>query len=561
MKKLGSHKTLYLPLRRFFRPPNFIIMRKWNGFLRMAGLLSCFVAGQLSAQEARKGELERVLEQEIKLADDEGVSIEGENILTVDDYPLVGAQTIDDLPLGEGLDAKIDNLMRHRFACYFAVVDERCVENGVTLVYPDSVYQQRLERLCQVIPLAYNETVRRYIDIYATKRGELVRYMLGAANYYFPIMEPILERYGLPQELKYLPIVESALKPGAVSRVGAGGLWQFMLSTGKVYGLKINSLVDERCDPVKSTEAACRYFKEMYEMYGDWYLTLASFNCGQGNVHKAIRRSGGKKDFWEIYPFLPRETRAYVPLFIAANYIMNYYGAHNICPVGTRLPLATDTIMVTKMLHFEQVTDLLKVDIEILRLLNPQYRRDIVPGNIHPSALRLPLVTAYSFVDKEDSIYAHRMEELLALCVPLNVLESNKSAMREKITYTTKAQENLHVIGNRYGVTARDIRRWNGLSSNRVPPGKQLTLYVHNGGFRFAQRQQSVPLTSGIAHTKNMPVSMSGKGHTYYTVQSGDSLYSISRKYPGLTVSSLQRANNLTNSRLYPGQKLHIPAS
>ncbi|MDR3128710.1 MAG: transglycosylase SLT domain-containing protein [Tannerellaceae bacterium] len=535
-------------------------MKKRNKFLGMAGLLGCFITGQLSAQEEKErgGDLERTLESEIELAKGDDSDFGKENVFAIDNFP-VATLTTEDLPLGEGFDAKIDDLMRHRFACYFAVVDEQCIE-GVTLVYPDSVYCRRLERLYQVIPMTYNETVRRCIDIYATKRGELVRYMLGAANYYFPIMEPVLERYGLPQELKYLPIVESALNPGAVSRVGAGGLWQFMLSTGKIYGLEINSLVDERCDPVKSTEAACRYFKEMYEMYGDWYLALASFNCGPGNVHKAIRRAGGKKDFWAIYPFLPRETRSYVPLFIAANYIMNYYEAHNICPVKTSLPLATDTVMVTKMLHFEQITDLLKVDIEMLRLLNPQYRRDIIPGNIRPSALRLPLVTAYSFIDKEDSIYVHRMEELLALCIPLNILASNKSAMREKITYTTKERENLHVIGNRYGVTARDIRRWNGLSSNRVPPEKKLTLYVNNGGFRFAQRQQVTPAVSGMVQIKNLPISV-GNNRRTYTVQSGDSLYSISRKYPGLTVASLQRANNLTNSRLYPGQKLQIPSS
>ncbi|MDR2791523.1 MAG: LysM peptidoglycan-binding domain-containing protein [Tannerellaceae bacterium] len=528
----------------------------------MAGLVCVFVyAEALSAQQrVRDVELERDLEEEVERADGKASGVEGEDFFAMDAIPAAGILTDDHLPIGEGTDARIDSLMRSRFARYFAETDVHCTENGVSLIFPDSVYRRRLESLHQVIPMSYNETVRRYIDFYAGKRGELVRYMLGAANYYFPIIEPILERYGLPQELKYLPIVESALNPLAVSRVGAGGFWQFMLSTGKVYGLEINSLVDERCDPVKSTEAACRYFKDMYDMYGDWHLALASFNCGSGNLHKAIRRSGGKKDFWEIYPFLPRETRAYVPLFIAANYIMNYYESHNICPVKAGLPLATDTVMVTKMLHFEQVTDLLKVDIELIRMLNPQYRRDIVPGNIHPSALRLPAVTAYSFVDIEDSIYTHRMEELLALCIPLNVLEANKSAVREKIVHTAKAGENLHLIGNRYGVSARDIRRWNELSSNRVAAGKRLTLYVNNGGVRFA-RQGVQPAVSAPAVGAGKVVHTPSSGGRTYTVQSGDSLYSISRKYPGLTVTSLQRANNLNNSRLYPGQKLHIPAS
>jgi membrane-bound lytic murein transglycosylase D len=485
----------------------------------MAGLLSCFCAGLLSAQQVKEHD-------PLFLDLDEETFLDDEAILTIDSF------TVDTFPLADA-DLPTDK----------------------PLLFPDSIYRQRLERLPHIIPMTYNETVRRFIDFYATKREKLVQYMLGAANYYFPIIEPILEQHGLPQELKYLPIVESALNPGAVSRVGAGGLWQFMLTTGKIYGLEINSLIDERCDPVKSTEAACRYFKEMYDTYGDWHLALASFNCGRGNVHKAIRRSGGKKTFWEIYPYLPRETRAYVPLFIAANYIMNYHQAHHIRPVAPGLPLNTDTLMISQMLHFEQITDLLKVDINTLRLLNPQYRRDIVPGNIRPSALRLPLVTVYSFIDREDSIYIHRLDELLGLCIPLNVIEANKSALREKITYTTTARESLHVIGNRYGVTARDIRRWNELSSNRVPPGKKLTLFVNNGGVRFAPRTSPAPPKS--APPKNLA---DNKGRTY-TVQAGDSLYSISQKYPGLTVASLQRANNLTHSRLYPGQKLHIPPS
>ncbi len=261
----------------------------------------------------------------------------------------------------ESLDANVDSLLHSWHVQYFSKVDEYCHDDAENVYFPDSVYEERLERLPSVIRLPYNEVVRDCIDL-------------------------------------------CALNPVALSRVGACGLWQFMLPTGKIYGLEINSLLDERRDPEKATEAACKYFEDMYAIYGDWNLVLASYNCGPGNVNKAIRRSGGKTDFWEIFRYLPRETRSYVPLFIAANYIMNYYCDHNICPMQTSLPLATDTVMVNSMLHLQQVSDVLGIDIEQLRALNPQYKRDIIPGNTEPSVLKLPASQTYAFVDKEDSV-------------------------------------------------------------------------------------------------------------------------------------------------------------
>ncbi|WP_099463690.1 MULTISPECIES: lytic transglycosylase domain-containing protein [Parabacteroides] len=475
----------------------------------------------------------------------------------------------------ESLDANVDSLFRTWHVQYFSKVDEYCHDDVENVYFPDSIYIQRLDRLPRVISLPYNKIVRDCIDLYADRKRDLVRYMLGMADFYFPIIEQVLDKHGLPIELKYLAVVESALNPVALSRVGACGLWQFMLPTGKSYGLEINSLVDERRDPLKATEAACQYFKDMYAIYGDWNLVLASYNCGPGNVNKAIRRSGGKTDFWDIFPYLPKETRSYVPLFIAANYIMNYYCDHNICPMQTSLPLATDTIMVNKMLHLQQVADLLHLSIEELRALNPQYKRDIIPGNAKASVLKLPAAETYAFVDKEDTVYTHRAEDLLANCIPVAGASKNlsRSVTQEKITHIVGAGENLYTIANRYGVTARDIRKWNGLKSNRVAKGRRLKLFVDNGGVAIASSQNSkrdnknttttaarkTTVDKDASNSKQASLPLVGKNFVSYKVKSGDSLYSISQKYPGVTASSLQKVNGLSGSDIRPGQVLKIP--
>jgi FOG: LysM repeat len=450
----------------------------------------------------------------------------------------------------ESLDADVDSLLHSWHVRYFTSSIDYCQDEDENVFFPDSTYRERLNRLPRIIPMQYNNVVRQCIDLYAERRRGLVRYMLGMADYYFPIIEQILDEHGLPLELKYLAIVESALNPRALSRVGASGLWQFMLPTGKAYGLTINSLIDERLDPIKSTHAACRYFKDMYAIYNDWNLVMAAYNCGPGNVNKAIRRSG-KTDFWEIFPYLPKETRSYVPLFIAANYIMNYYCDHNLCPVEANLPLATDTVMVNKLLHFSQVSDVLSLDLEQLRILNPQYKRDIVPGNIGSAVLKLPAAHTYAFVENEDTIYVHGADSLLADA--LNNAADTKST-RERIVHITQRGENLYTVGNKYGVTAKDIRTWNGLGSNRVAVGKKLVLYVDNGGIAFASSAKANTSTT----TKNV-VMKGEEGYLSYTVQSGDSLYSISKKYPGVTITLIQRTNNMTGTRLRPGQVLKIP--
>ena len=301
-------------------------------------------------------------------------------------------------------------------------------------------YIERLRRMPTIMEMGYNDIVQRFIDRYMGRLRHSVSYMLGAANFYVPIFEEALEAYQVPLELKYLPVIESALNPKAVSRVGATGLWQFMLGTGKQYGLEVNSLVDERRDPVRASYAAARYLRDLYRIFGDWNLVIAAYNCGPGNINKAIHRSGGLKDYWQLYPYLPAETRGYVPAFIAANYAMTYYCEHNICPMSTRLPLQTDTIVVDRDVHLEQISAVLDLDIEMLRSLNPQYRRDIVPGTTKKYAIRLPMADTGRFIDMQDSIYSYRATELLTKRAVVDVnddqptFRSKKSVRRGRTT-------------------------------------------------------------------------------------------------------------------------------
>jgi len=486
----------------------------------------------------------------------------------------------------EVLDENVSKLLQSWHVQHFSQTEKYCLDDEQDVYFADSVFEERLQRLPCIIPMDYNSNVRKCIDLYAGRRRELVRYMMGMADLYFPVFEQILNQYDLPDELKYLAVVESALKPNALSRVGAAGLWQFMLPTAKIYGLEVNSLIDERLDPFKATHAACKYFKEMYDTYGDWHLVLAAYNSGPGNVNKAIRRSGGKTNFWEIFKYLPRETRSYVPLFIAATYIMTYHCEHNICPIQTSLSLASDTIMVDRLLHLQQVADVLNVDIELVRLLNPQYKREIVPGSIMPSPLKLPVAATLAYIDNADSVSLYRVEELLAGCSPVSLSgEISNDPRKEKIRHTVEAGENLYTIANRYGVTARDIRKWNGLSSNRVPKGRKLTINIDNGGLTYAAqtpqpkeqdtKTASTTQQSGAQKTTTAQAQQpkqttqptasalpsNGSKLISYTVKSGDSLYSISRKYPGVTVAMIQTANNMDDDRIRPGQVLKIPVS
>ena len=332
---------------------------------------------------------------------------EEDEITVTDDK---GREEVIEFP--EAMTYDLDSLLNLYMSKTYLEEDD-CNMRDINPVYSKEDYINRLLRLPTVMEMVHNEVVQKFIDRYSGRLRHSISYMLGASNFYIPIFEEALEAYQLPLELKYLPIIESALNPKAVSRVGASGLWQFMIGTGKQYGLQVNSLVDERRDPIKSSYAAARYLSDLYKIFGDWNLVIAAYNCGPENINKAIRRSNGNKDYWEIYPYLPKETRGYVPAFIAANYIMTYYSLHNICPMSTRLPAKTDTVMVNKNVHLEQVAEVIGINIDLLRSLNPMYRRDIIPGATEPYALRLPLTEVGKFIDLQDSVYNYKVDELL----------------------------------------------------------------------------------------------------------------------------------------------------
>ena len=341
---------------------------------------------------------------------------------------------------------------------------------------PDSVYSRRLLDLASPIQFPYNSIVKGYINRYTNSRYGTISRILGMSQYYFPIIEEELLREGLPVELRALPIIESALNPTAVSRMGAAGLWQFMPSTGKLYGLEVNSLIDERYDPVLATRAACRYLKDMYAVFGDWMLAIASYNCGPGNVNKAIARSGGGKTFWEIYDYLPRETRGYVPAFIGASYAYAYHKQHGIELTEPPLPLAVDTIRVTKLMHLGQVASTLDLPIEVLRQLNPQYRLDIIPATGKHYTLVLPQEYACRYIACEEEIQRKDSLYLKEYINPVNVAKK-RAATSSYLTHTVKRGETLGYIARKYRVSQQTIMRDNRIrNANRLSIGQKLKI-------------------------------------------------------------------------------------
>ena len=338
---------------------------------------------------------------------------------------------------------------------------------------PDSVLVQRLEKMNSYISLPFNETVKNYMILYSEKSREKMEHILGVSNYYMPIFEEILDRYGLPLELKYMAIIESAMNPLARSRAGATGIWQFMYNTAKSYNLKITSYVDERLDIEKAADAAARYLQDAYNTFGDWALAICSYNCGSGNVNKAIQRSG-KRDFWSIYPYLPRETRGYVPAFVGAMYAMTYYKEYGLVPEPVALPHYTDTIMVNKNLHFQQINELTGIPVETLRELNPQYTHDIVPGNEAPYVLKIPYQYTNAYISVEDSVYTHKADSLLSAKV---MTGGSTGGDGSSIRYLIKSGDTLGSIARRYHVTVSNIKKWNNLKSDSIRAGRYLTIY------------------------------------------------------------------------------------
>ena len=344
---------------------------------------------------------------------------------------------------------------------------------------PDSVISSRLRLMPCVMEMPFNNYVRSFVDLYTVRRRNQVSYLLGLGDYYFRLFEQVLDKNKLPIELRYLPVIESALNPTAISRAGAAGLWQFMTATARMYGLEINSLVDERMDPYKSTHAAARYLKDLYDIYGDWHLVIAAYNCGPGNVNKAIRRAGGKQDYWAIYPFLPAETRGYVPIFIAANYALYYANAHNICKATIDFPKAVDTVMINQRVHFDQIASVLNMPKEQIKMMNPQYRREIIPGDLKPYAVVLPVKMTGMFIDKLNEIVAYKADSLVNnRRTEVSVSPAVASSSGGRVIYhTVRKGQTLSGIAARYGVAVSRIRQWNNLRGSVIRPGQRLKIH------------------------------------------------------------------------------------
>lgn len=440
----------------------------------------------------------------------------------------------------------------------------------------DKEYLQRLADMNSFITLPFNETVRNYIILYSEKMPTKMKSMLALSQYYFPIFEEIFDRYGLPKELKYMAVIESAFNPVAVSRAGAKGMWQFMYNTAKMYGLTINSFVDERLDPVKSADAAARYMRDAYRIFGDWNLAISSYNCGSGNVNKAMRRSGSR-EFWPVYNYLPRETRGYVPAFVGAMYAFTYYREHGLVPEIDSMPVQVDTFHIRRMLHFQQVSALTGVSVEMLKKLNPQYVHDIVPGTAKEEyVLRLPYQYTTKFIENEDSVYAYNAKEYFSPATLQNIAVSG-SASSQRIAYKVKSGDYLGRIASRYHVTVKQIMEWNHLRNTNLRVGQVLYIYGKFNG-PVAQSSGASSKSSAASSSKGSASSdgatrASSKGsaatpppaesaaegtYTVYVVKSGDSLYRISQDYPGVSADDIMKFNGI-GTDIRPGMKLKIP--
>lgn len=411
-----------------------------------------------------------------------------QSVLSVPDFP--NDSTI---VFPESVETDVHRMMQNWYLETYTALD-RDADTQPDVVTSDEEIIKRLRTMPTAIEMPFNSVVRAYIDMYTGKKRGLVESMLGMSLYYMPIFEEHLEREGVPNELKYLPVIESALNPDAVSRVGATGLWQIMLPTARGLGLEVNALVDERRDPIASTAAAAKYLRQLYDIYGDWSLAIAAYNCGPGNVNKAMRRASdatpgdsSKKDFWQIYPYLPAETRGYVPCFIAANYVMNYYNKHNISPALAKRPIITDSVHVNRRVHFNQIADILHIPVEELKILNPQYRKMEIPGDIRPYSLVLPANQIYSYIMSEDAIAAYNAPLYARRDVvePASATEPTQGTVNgkegewvttEEVKYhKVKRNETMASIAKRYGVSLRSLKHANG---NIRKPRRGQTLKV-----------------------------------------------------------------------------------
>jgi membrane-bound lytic murein transglycosylase D len=476
--------------------------------------------------------------------------------------------------------------------------------------FPDSVYAERIALLNRETPidLVFNQHVKAFIDLYAVRKRGLTSRVMGLSYVYFPMFEELLDRYDIPLEMKYLAIVESALNPVAGSHMGAKGLWQFMYGTGKVYNLKVTSLVDDRFDPYKSTVAACEHMRDLYNIYQDWFLVLAAYNSGAGNVNRAIRRAGGVKDYWAIWPYLPRETRGYVPAFIAVTYVMNYPTEHNLYPFHPGMMMSgTDTVTVRDLISFDQISEMLGVPMQDLRFFNPQFKKDIIPASSeNPYVIRIPSDFIGPFLNNETELYAFKTKK----GVEKEKLSEEIKKVSDQSVHIVRSGENLGSIARKYRVSVKQLMAWNNMKKNTIYPGQRLTVFssgtpspvtgetpVKRSGtsthhtvkrgetlgkiaskykctvtdlrewnnlsgtnIQIGQKLRVYPAET-VAANQNQEVQKSNGKYIYHTVKSGDTLWDIARQYDGVTVEQIKKLNKLNNkSRIMPGQKLKIAA-
>jgi membrane-bound lytic murein transglycosylase D len=494
----------------------------------------------------------------------------------------------------------LDSLVTLNNVIRYNSLDGNCYDknssNCVIPVFSDEVISQRMHALNSPIPLSCNKYVKEFISVYAEKKRALTQRVMGLSNFYFPLFEETLDKEGLPLEFKYLSVVESALNPVAVSRVGATGLWQFMYNTGLMYDMKINSYTDDRRDPVKATHAACKYFKDMYAIYGDWLLVIASYNCGPGNVNRAIKRSGGKTNFWEIMPYLPKETRGYVPAFIAVTYVMNYSREHNLYPVAPAYNFfQVDTIAVTQHINFKVLSQQLDLPLDVISYLNPIYKKNVIPAKEGIAmTLRLPTNKIAQFITMESMIYAAsapaampvlRVEKDDDLMADASNGSFEYSTKKVKKTHTVKRGETLSTIAARYDMTTAQLKKMNRLKSTRLVKGQRLSVMTYvkvkapvkkndvakNDSVKTTKTDTSLTastddtadsITADSATKTSAPAknakSLTDKKFVIHIVQPGDTLWNIARRYEGVTVEEIKGMNNLHNSHLKVGTKLKL---
>jgi len=436
---------------------------------------------------------------------------------------------------------------------------------------PDAVLKQRLEKMNSYITLPYNDIVRNYMILYSEKMPTRMNNIMALCQYYMPIFEETFRKYDIPDELKYVAIIESALNPTAVSRAGARGMWQFMIKTAKSYGLEVNSYVDERQDPFKSADAAARYMVDSYKLFGDWNLAISSYNCGPGNVNKAIRRSGSR-NFWNVFPYLPRETRGYVPAFVGAMYALKYSKEYGLAASGIQMPAQVDTFQIHKNLHFGQISELVGISVDELRNLNPQYIKDVIPGDSKTYILRIPYNYTSSFIANEDSLYTYKASEYLN---PQTLLESStakstsSSGGTERVAYKVKKGDSLGKVAAKYHVSVNQLKSWNHLRSNTISIGQTLYIYKSRPASSVQPAKPATPAVQKPAETtateapaekavEEKPAEAPVKQDIVYVVKKGDTLTKIANRYPGVTINDIKSYNKI-GDMIREGQKIKIP--